>query len=128
MAARTKVEENPQYSLATSKLLLLEIYREVFQLLEVINQQDALFITFEKAQTYYQQAFIRSIELGSQWKILNPELTTFDLNKLANALIISLGIEAGFPILKLFLERSVWAPQYLSEATFISPIVSFSIL
>ena len=35
---------------------------------------------------------------------------------------------AAGPILKLFLERSVCAPQYLSAGTCTSPIVSFSIL
>ncbi len=44
----------------------------------------------------------------------------------ANASITSLGISWS-PILKLLLLRSVWAPQYLSAATFNSPIVSFSI-
>ena len=35
-------------------------------------------------------------------------------------------IEPERPILKLFLERSVCAPQSLSAGTFTSPIVSFS--
>src|SRR5690606_3687179 len=35
--------------------------------------------------------------------------------------------DADGPILKLFRERSVWAPQYLSAGTFTSPMVSFSI-
>jgi hypothetical protein len=42
--------------------------------------------------------------------------------------MISAGIEAGEPILKLLRERSVWAPQYWFAGTFTSPIVSFSIL
>src|SRR5690554_5787308 len=48
--------------------------------------------------------------------------------KTAKALIISLGIEAGAPILKFSKERSVCAPQNRSAGTFTSPIVSFSIL
>src|SRR5690606_16783936 len=42
--------------------------------------------------------------------------------------MISFGIEAAGPILKLLRERSVWAPQYLSAGTCTSPIVSCSIL
>src|SRR5690606_880776 len=45
----------------------------------------------------------------------------------ANASMISLGIEAEGPILKLLRERSVCAPQYLSAGTCTSPMVSCSI-
>ena len=48
--------------------------------------------------------------------------------RIAYEWIISIGIEPLGPILKLFLDLSVWAPQSLSEGTFTSPIVSFSIL
>ena len=37
-------------------------------------------------------------------------------------------MEAGAPILKLWSERAVCAPQSLSAGTFTSPIVSFSTL
>src|SRR5690606_7990871 len=42
--------------------------------------------------------------------------------------MISFGMEAAGPILKLLRERSVCAPQYLSAGTCTSPMVSCSIL
>ena len=46
----------------------------------------------------------------------------------AKAWTISMGIDPAGPILKLFFDRSVCAPQYLSDGTLISPMVSFSVL
>ena len=42
--------------------------------------------------------------------------------------MISIGIEEGLPILKLFLDLSVCAPQREFLGTLTSPNVSFSIL
>jgi hypothetical protein len=42
------------------------------------------------------------------------------------ALITSLGMDAGSPILKLVIDLWVWAPQYLSIGTSMGPMVSFS--
>ncbi len=48
--------------------------------------------------------------------------------RIAKAWIISIGIEPGLPILKLFIDRWVWGPHNACFSTFTSPIVSFSIL
>ena len=76
MAARAKVEKEPNYSHATARLLLDNIYREVFG--SPANASDL------KAQhaSYFKEYIKQGIEL----KRLGADLKDFDLNRLADAI------------------------------------------
>ena len=87
MAARTLVEEEPNYTYVTARLLLDELREEALAFLDVRvpNATDHRATQSEMAALYGQalQAFItRGVEL----ELLAPELTRFDIGTLGKAL------------------------------------------
>ncbi|SER06879.1 ribonucleoside-diphosphate reductase subunit alpha [Giesbergeria anulus] len=76
LAARTLIEQNPDYSYATARLLLHTIAREV------LGREVAL-AGMADAYVAYFPGFIQQ---GVDNQLLNPELLTFDLPRLAAAL------------------------------------------
>lgn len=79
MSARTFVEQEPNYSYVTARLLLHDIYREAMSTLNLSYQWDTM-----KAD--YGNAFTAYIHTGIEHGILNTNLTDFDLNTLSAAL------------------------------------------
>ena len=87
MAARTLVEEEPNYTYVTARLLLDELREEALAFLDVRvpNATDHRATQSEMAALYGQalQAFItRGVEL----ELLAPELTRYDIDTLGKAL------------------------------------------
>ena len=75
MAARAKVEKEPNYSALTARLLLDQIYRETFGV-EASDPKIA-----QKHAVYFKEYLKQAISYGR----IAAELETFDLDKLAKA-------------------------------------------
>lgn len=78
MATRAKVEKDPAYSFITSRLLLDKLYREAMEI-------SALDPGVKEAHRAY---FISYIKKGIFYETLTPALLDFDLEKLADALVL----------------------------------------
>ena len=81
MSARTKVELEPNYSYVTARILLDELRSEALSFLGVAEQS-----TQQEMFDYYPKALQAFIEKGIELEMLNPELKTFDLDKLGKAI------------------------------------------
>lgn len=81
MSARAAVEQNVNYSYLTARLLMQKLYHEGLSFLEVEHdfyQPDM--------QVSYPQAFKAFIKQGIELEYLDPELASYDLDVLAQAL------------------------------------------
>jgi ribonucleoside-diphosphate reductase alpha chain len=76
LAARTKIETDPDYTYATARLLLHTVYKEA------IGEE----VTHAQMRTRYAEYFPAFIKQGVEAELLNPELLTFDLERLGAAL------------------------------------------
>ncbi len=81
MTARTKVEKEPNYSFVTARILMDQIRNEALEFLDIA--EDA---TYGDMQEYYPKALVSYIDKGIELEILNPELKTFDLKKIGEAI------------------------------------------
>jgi len=81
MSARTKVEKEPNYSYVTARILMDQIRSEALNFLNIAEES-----TYQEMQKYYPEAFKAYIDKGIDLDILNPELKTFDLEKLSQAI------------------------------------------
>ena len=78
LSAREKIEKEPNYSFAAARLLLNNLYKEVFK--EGVDS-DAF-------KLQYRKSFIQNIKKLVKEKRLNEKLLTFDLSKLSESLKI----------------------------------------
>ena len=81
MSARTKVEKEPNYSFVTARILMDQIRNEALNFLGVAEES-----TYQEMEKYYPEAFKAYIDKGIELDILDPELKTYDLNILGNAI------------------------------------------
>lgn len=81
MTARTMIEVEPNYSYVTARLLLDNIRTEALRELGVAKRA-----TQGEMAAIYPQAFKSYLEVGVEHELLSPELLTFDLEKLGNAI------------------------------------------
>ena len=81
MSARTKVEKEPNYSYVTARILMDQIRSEALNFLNIAEES-----TYQEMEKYYPEAFKAYINKGIELDILNPELKTFDLDKLSQAI------------------------------------------
>jgi ribonucleoside-diphosphate reductase alpha chain len=81
MSARTKVEKEPNYSFVTARILMDQIRNEALGFLGIAEEA-----TYQDMEKYYPQALVAYIDKGIELEILNPELKTFDLEKLGTAI------------------------------------------
>lgn len=82
MSARTLVEQDPNYTYATARFLLRTLYTEA---LDFLKLPTALY-TNSHADVY-RHYFQHYIKRGVTLELLDPQLQTFDLEKLGKALI-----------------------------------------
>lgn len=75
-SARQKIEKEPNYSYAAARLLLNNLYKEVFR--EGVDSD--LF------RLQYKKAFVQNIKKLVKSEKINPELLNFDLSRLAEHL------------------------------------------
>jgi len=81
MSARTKVEQEPNYSYVTARILLDELRSEALSFLGIAEES-----SHPEMQDYYPKAFSAYIEKGIELEMLDPILKEFDLKKLGEAI------------------------------------------
>ncbi len=81
ITARTLVEQEPNYTYATARLLQDKLRAEALGFLGIANQA-----THHEMEQYYAQALPVYIEKGIELELLAPELRNFDLHALGQAL------------------------------------------
>ena len=81
MSARTQVENDPNYTFVTARLLLQDICNEALDALHIEHDPSK-----QTMGTLYPLAFKEYIKQGIDQEHLHPNLRDFDLNKLATAL------------------------------------------
>ena len=81
MSARTKVEQEPNYSYVTARILLDELRSEALSFLGIAEES-----SHPEMQDYYPKAFLAYIEKGIELEMLDPVLKDFDLKKLGEAI------------------------------------------
>lgn len=82
ICSRTLVEKEPNYSFATSRLLLDKLRAEALSFLDIAEQS-----TQTEMSENYPKALSAYIQKGIELELLSPELITFDLEKLGKALL-----------------------------------------
>ncbi|WP_238335287.1 ribonucleoside-diphosphate reductase subunit alpha [Kribbella amoyensis] len=101
MAARSYVETEPEYSYAASRLLLDQIRRETLGRVHGEPRQASQ----ADMATAYVEYFPRYIETGIEAGLLDPELATFDLPKLAAAIRPERDLDFAFLGLQTLYDR-----------------------
>ena len=81
MSARTKVEQEPNYSYVTARILLDELRSEALSFLDIAEES-----SHPEMQDYYPKAFLAYIEKGIELEMIDPVLKDFDLKKLGEAI------------------------------------------
>ena len=81
MSARTKVEQEPNYSFVTARILLDELRSEALSFLGIAEES-----SHPEMQKYYPEAFKAYINKGIELERLDPILKEFDLKKLGEAI------------------------------------------
>ncbi|MFT5118241.1 MAG: ribonucleoside-diphosphate reductase alpha chain [Kiritimatiellia bacterium] len=81
ITARTLVEQEPNYTYATARLLQDKLRAEALGFLGIAEQA-----THHEMENYYAQALPAYIEKGIELELLSPELRTFDIERLGKAL------------------------------------------
>ena len=81
MSARTKVEIEPNYSFVTARILLDELRSEALTFLGVAEES-----SHPEMKENYPKAFKAYIDKGIELEMLDPNLKTFDLEKLGAAI------------------------------------------
>ena len=81
MSARTKVEQEPNYSYVTARILLDELRSEALSFLSIAEES-----SHPEMQDYYPKAFSAYIDKGVELEMLDPILKEFDLKKLGEAI------------------------------------------
>ncbi|GAA1561237.1 ribonucleoside-diphosphate reductase subunit alpha [Kribbella lupini] len=101
MAARSYVETEPQYSQAAARLLLDQIRRETLGRVHGQPRQ----ATQADMSTAYAEYFPRYVSVGIEAGLLDPELATFDLARLAAAIKPERDLDFAFLGLQTLYDR-----------------------
>ncbi len=81
MAARTRVEQEPDYSYVAARLLQDALRSEALRYLKIADSA-----TFEDMKTLYPKALKAYIHKGIELELLDPQLKQFDLDRLGKEL------------------------------------------
>lgn len=81
MSARTQVENDPNYTYVTARLLLQDIYHEALDTLNIEHD-----LKEQSISKLYPLAFKEYVKQGIDLELLHPNLKDFNLSKLASAL------------------------------------------
>ncbi|MDL2354466.1 MAG: ribonucleoside-diphosphate reductase subunit alpha [Pseudomonadota bacterium] len=95
LAARALMEKDPAYSQVTARILLHTIRKEVF------GQE----VPQAKAAAHYVEYFPQYIAKGIASELLDPVLATYDLAKLARALVADRDLQFGYIGLQTLYDR-----------------------
>lgn len=100
MTARTLIENEPNYTYVTARLLLHDLYREALTGLNVSHD-----LTQHDIKQYYTTAFKEFIRQGVETEHLNENLAVFDLDKLAAALKLENDLQFTYLSLQTLYDR-----------------------
>lgn len=81
ISARPLVERDPNYSLVTARLLLVQLRQEAFNFLGLKSN-----VTQKEMEPFYGEYFKNYLQKGIELELLDPKLKTFDLEKITKAL------------------------------------------
>ncbi|CAM00606.1 ribonucleoside-diphosphate reductase, alpha subunit [Saccharopolyspora erythraea NRRL 2338] len=101
MAARIMVEAEPNYSQVTARLLLDRLRREALTYLAGLPDDADQEQMRERYAPYFRDYVARGVELGQ----LDPELASFDLDRLGAALLPERDMSFGFLGLQTLYDR-----------------------
>ena len=87
ITARTLVEEEPNYTYVSARLLLDELRTEALTFLDVDGSGTQQSATQAQMATVYPQALRQFILRGIELELLAPQLAEFDLDRLGAALL-----------------------------------------
>ena len=82
LSARSLVEVEPNYTFATSRILLDSLRSEALSFLEITENA-----THEEMSALYPEALNAFVKKGIELELLNPELANYDLDLLGKAMI-----------------------------------------
>jgi ribonucleoside-diphosphate reductase alpha chain len=82
ISTRSLVEQDPNYTYATARFLLHTLYTEA---LNFLGMEET--ITTDTLHKVYSDYFQRYLEQGIALELLDPQLKTFDIEKLSTALL-----------------------------------------
>lgn len=82
LCARTLIEQDPNYTYVTARILLDELRAEALSYLGIASQAN-----IEEMAKLYKDYFKAYVRKGIELELLTPELESFDLEKIVNALM-----------------------------------------
>ncbi|WP_223839468.1 ribonucleoside-diphosphate reductase subunit alpha [Saccharopolyspora pogona] len=100
MAARTLIETEPNYSQVTARLLLDRMRREALSFLGEPQEADQ-----EQMSDHYPAYFADYVRRGVELERLDPELGSFDLDRLGRTLVPERDLTFGFLGLQTLYDR-----------------------
>lgn len=100
MSARTRVEEEPNYSFVAARLLMDALRTEALRFLDLPEKK-----TFRDMNAFYPTYFKRYIARGIEVELLSPDLANFDLEQLGQALEGSRDLQFGYLGLQTLYDR-----------------------
>jgi ribonucleoside-diphosphate reductase alpha chain len=100
ISARTLVEKEPNYSFATARLLLDKLRSEALGFLQVASSA-----TQGEMAEYYAQALPAYVAKGITLELLDPELASFDLDMLGQALLPERDLQFSYLGLQTLYDR-----------------------
>jgi ribonucleoside-diphosphate reductase alpha chain len=100
MAARTLVEKEPNYSFATARLLMDKLRGEALGFLDVAESA-----TQADMSIYYPLALSSYLHKAAELELVSPELLSFDLEKLGQALLPERDLQFSYLGLQTLYDR-----------------------
>ena len=106
ITARTLVEEEPNYTFVTARLLLDQLRTETLEFLDVRTQgQEDYQATHSQMLDTYGKAFQAFIHRGIELELLAPELERYDLVRLGSSLIPERDLQFNYLGLQTLYDR-----------------------
>ena len=106
ITARTLVEEDPNYTFVTARLLLDQLRAETLEFLDVRSQgQEDYQATHSQMLDTYGKAFQAFIHRGVELELLAPELERYDLVRLGSSLIPERDLQFNYLGLQTLYDR-----------------------
>jgi len=100
ITARTLVEQEPNYSQATARLLMDKLRAEALSYLKVADTA-----TQQDMSTLYPQALNAYINVGIELELLHPNLLSYDLDALGKALLADRDLQFSYLGLQTLYDR-----------------------
>ena len=100
ISARTLVEKEPNYTYATSRLLMDKLRAEALSFLGIAEEA-----TQAEMETLYAKTLPAYIEKGIELDLISPDLASYDLNMLGNALIAERDLQFTYLGLQTLYDR-----------------------